>query len=240
MAVSSVRLALLSLVPLLSLAACPDPTGSSSMPGGTVAGGAPSGPGAGGPGAGGPGAGGAGGPGAESGARPSDAHFQVDAGKGVTLSGTYSYAGDRTGTYRIDFLTMQAGSPPVLAQAMTLDAPGDWSVEVPKDFGDIYVVAFVDAVGDGPSPDDPAARLEDPVKVGGSDISGLSLVLKDNADLGELTPGGESARTPPPPEGAPVPGAGLPPEGGPPPEGVAPEGMAAPTDAKAPDAGGAE
>lgn len=220
------------------LAACPDPTtiapGGNAPAGGHPPGGPGAGPtveGMGGPPPGGPGASG----------RPEGSHFNVTPGQGVELSGSFVYAGDATGGRRVDFLTMAEGAPPVLVHAITLDNPGEWKVEAPKDFGEVYVVAFIDRTGDGPSADDPRGRLENAVKVGTEPITGLTLTLTDNGNLGELMPGGN----PHPPgdagptgtsgtvPGGAVPGAPgtLPPEGGSPaplPEGsgaaVLPEG----------------
>ncbi|MCK6506873.1 hypothetical protein L6R53_26465, partial [Myxococcota bacterium] len=214
------RRGLLPLLPALALlAGCPDPTGTSAGPSGGA------GPQGGPPPAGGPG----GGPGGPGGGPPPEGQppgqFQVTAGEGVALKGNFTYAGTKTGDYRIDFLTMEAGRPPVLAHALTLDAPGPWTVEAPKSFGAVYVVAFVDQDKDGPSPTDPAGRLADAVTIGDQPLEGLEIVISDTPDLGDLTPNQSAgAGGPPPPEGkgpegAPPTGAGSPPT---PVEGAAP------------------
>lgn len=134
----------------------------------------------------------------------------------MQLSGTFSYSGAKSGSHRIDFLTMPAGTPPVLVHALTLDAPGEWSIEAPKDFGELYIVAFIDQAGDGPSPDDPAGRLAAPLEIASTPLTGLSIELTDDADLGDLAPNAAA-----PPDGSgppPTPGKG--PEGDTPPEGA--------------------
>lgn len=243
------RRGLLPLLPALALlAGCPDPTGTSAGPtGGPGAQGGPppaGGPG-GGPGGPGGGPGGPGGPGGGPGAPPPDGknpgQFQVTAGEGVVLKGAFTYAGAKTGDYRIDFLTMEPGKPPLLAHALTLDAPGPWTVEAPKGFGAVYVVAFVDQEKDGPSPTDPAGRLAEAVTIGDQPLEGLEIVLSDTPDLGDLTPN-LGPGTPPPPggEGAPPAGAeGGPPDGaaGVPPAGA--EGAPPPGADGAPPPGGA-
>lgn len=217
---SALRATSLLLALGLGIAGCPDPTAGTS---GGQGPGAPGGP-AGGPppeGAGGPPGGEGGAPpmagGAAGTGRPEAARFTVTDGEGVTLSGTFEYTGTKTGQLRIDFLTMDAGSPPMLAHALSLEDKGEWKVDAPKDFGDVYVVAFVDQKGDGPSADDPAGRLKDAVKIGSTDVTGLKLVLTDNADLGDLAPG-----TAGPPPGAGDPALAVPPDqGGKPGEGTA-------------------
>lgn len=169
-----------------------------------------------------------GGPPPPDGERPNNAQFEVAEGEGVTLSGTITYAGDQSGQLRMDFLTVAENSHPSLVHAMSIDAVGPFSIEVPKDFGELHLVSFIDVAGDGPSPTDPAATAK--VSIGSEDVGDITLALSDEPDLGELTPGGPAdgpAPTPgeapaenAPPEGAPE---GAPPEGAPP-EGAPPEG----------------
>lgn len=187
---------LLSL-PLL-LVGCPDPSvQSSSGPGGA---GAPS---QGGPGPG-PGAAGAGGPGGGQ-MRPENATFKVEAGQGVTVSGTLEYAGSKTGVIRLDFLR-KSNNALDLAHTMTLDAPGPWSVEAPKGLGELYIVGFIDEKSDGPSAEDPAGKPEGTLTVGDAAITDVKITLTDDADLGELEPGKGGA--PPGAKGGGAPGGG--------------------------------
>lgn len=217
---------------LLFLTACPEkPKDDGELPETT---GPTIGPSAGGPEAG---------PPLPDGERPNNAHFEVAEGEGVTLSGLISYEGEQKGALRMDFLTVAENAHPNLVHATSLDALGAFSIEVPKDFGALHLVAFIDVAGDGPSPTDPAATVK--VAVGTDDISDITLALSDEPDLGELTPGG-------PPEGEPGPGVGAvegepadmqPAEGAPPPEGAPPEGAppeGAPPAEGAPPEGAAE
>jgi hypothetical protein len=167
----------------------------------------------------------------------------VEAGQGVKLSGTLSYAGTQTGTITIDFLKQSENSGfPDLAHTLTLEKPGPWEVEVPKGAGKFWIVSFVDTNGNGPDPAEPAGRVADAITVEEAGISGLDITISDNPDLGDLKPGGKDGAGPGAPPageaGAGAPpageaGAGAPPAGGPPPEGA---GAAAP-DASAPPAG---
>jgi hypothetical protein len=216
----------------LLLAGCPESPG-------------PEGPGGEGPGAGGPGGPPPGGPGAGGPeGRPDNAHFDVAEGEGVTLSGTMSYDGEQAGSIRLDFLVIDAGgTAPKLMHAESLNEMGAWSLDVPKDFGELIVVGFIDADADGPSPTDPAATVT--LDVAGENMPDIELKLVDDPDLGTLTPGvhggpGADGEAPPeggpdgaPPDGAPpegepgeptAPGEGLPPvDGADAPEGDAPE-----------------
>jgi hypothetical protein len=161
----------------------------------------------------------------------------VAPGEGVVVSGTISYEGEKTGKIRLDVLTARGNNPHMLAKTLELPAMGDWSLELPKDFGTVNIVGFLDQTGDGPTPDDPAMALPQPVKVGTEAIEGLALVLTDEPDLGALTPGGpppaEGENPPQPGEGSPV---DKPIEGGPGspggPEGANPEGLPGEGDAQ--------
>ena len=178
----------------LNLAGCPDPTVEPS------GGGGPGGPGGGGPG--GPGGGGPGGPGGGAGqpTRPADVLFKVEAGQGVTISGTVAYEGEKTGQLKLDFLNKNESGLPDLLHTMKLDAPGAWTVEAPKGLGEVYVISFIDQKDDGPSPDDPAGMTTEPLQVGEEPIADVTVTLSDEPDLGAFTPG---AGGPPPGNGGP-------------------------------------
>ncbi|MFH1469341.1 MAG: hypothetical protein ABIO70_33460 [Pseudomonadota bacterium] len=162
----------------LLLAACPDPTNAPPAaqlsPGDAVSG-------AGGTDASGQPITGAPGP-----ATTTDA--KVEPGEGVVISGAVAYDGTKTGRIRLDVLAVQASGPPMLAKTLELPAFGDWSVELPKEFGAVRVVGFLDQTGDGPTPDDPAAAVLEPLQIGTEPIEGVTLTLTDDPDLGLLTP----------------------------------------------------
>ena len=164
---------------MLMLQGCPDPTTASELghgPGG--AGGGGGGGGTPGPGAGQP-----------LGPPPAPGSFEVEAGTGVTISGTLAYDGEKEGVFRIDFLQQEGDAPPTLAHMLELEGPGTFSVEAPKNTGSLFVVGFVDMKGDGPSPEDPAGMITEPIVVDGEDVTDLVLTLTDAPDLGAFTPG---------------------------------------------------
>ena len=155
----------------------------------------------------------------------------VTPGEGVVVSGSIAYEGDKTGRIRIDVLTAKGQNPHMLAKTLELPEMGDWAIELPKDFGTVNVVGFLDQTGDGPTPDDPAMALPTPVEVGTEAVEGLALVLSDEPDLGALTPGGpppDAEGNPPQPDGEGSP-TGQPIVGGPGdpggPGGASPDGM---------------
>ncbi len=169
-----------------------------------------------------------GGGGQPGGGRPEIAGFAVEAGQGVTLSGTIIYAGTQTGTLRIDFLQKgKGGSFPELVHTLTLDKPGPWSVEAPKDLGDLSIVSFLDSNNNGPGPGEAAGMIES-TTVGSVPVSNLDITLSDQPNLGAMTPPTAGAQPQPdgvggpPPGGQPPDGAGGP--GGPPPGGQPPGG----------------
>jgi hypothetical protein len=97
----------------------------------------------------------------------------------VTISGVVLYPGDAEGTLRIDFLTNDGESPmPSLVHALTLDAPGPFSVEAPKGLGPVNIVAYIDAGDDGPSPGEPKGHLAT-FEVADAPIANLKLTLSD-------------------------------------------------------------
>lgn len=172
-------------LPLLLLTACPDPAGTSSVElpeGAKAAGESPAGD---------PAAKGADAPGSTpSSIAAPPVGFAVKEGEGVTISGTLSYTGAKTGRVRIDFLRMSDKQPPQLAHTVELPKLGEWTVTAPASFGDLRVVGFLDQTGDGPSKEDPAFAWPSIVKVETEPVNGVDLVLTDTPELGELTPGG--------------------------------------------------
>ena len=105
----------------------------------------------------------------------------------VSISGTLTYAGSKTGEYRVEFLQLSAG-PPAMVHYEKIAGPGESTVFAPVNAGEIRIVSFIDQAGDGASSDDPGAAWPLPVIVGTEPITGIELVLEDEPDLGELAP----------------------------------------------------
>lgn len=153
--------------------------------------------------------------------QPNSARFEcANAEECVTVSGTFNYAGTQTGMNRLDFQSVTDGSPPRLAHTLELRTPGEWTINAPKDFGTLRIVAFIDLGGDGPSKGDPGAVTE--VDIGAEDLPDVALDLTDDFDIAVLSPGGGPGAMK---QVQGDPAAGAPPEGDP---NAAPEGPAGP------------
>lgn len=204
-----------TLLPLLFLlTACPDPTAGQG-PKGPEMGGAPPGGGASGP------------------VHPGATSFQVAPGNGVKVSGVVRYTGTKTGTLRLDFLRSAAapGRFPELLHSMTMDKPGPFEIEAPKNTGLVGIVAYLDVDGNGPSVGEAAGTpTAGEVDIKDAAVLGIDIELKDEANLGKYMPPtagmsgggaapGGAAGGPPGAGGAGGPpgagGAGGPPPGGP-------------------------
>ncbi|MEE2750505.1 MAG: hypothetical protein VX519_03680 [Myxococcota bacterium] len=118
---------------------------------------------------------------------PKSTQFSVDAEEGLTLSGTLSYAGDKTGTVLLQVLTIAANQPPSLMHHEEFEAPTQFSLVAPKNLGSARLISFLDTDDNGPSATDPAAMMS--IEIGTEDLADLSLVLLDEPDLGDMTPG---------------------------------------------------
>ncbi|NOY26727.1 MAG: hypothetical protein GXP62_12715 [Oligoflexia bacterium] len=203
------RIGPLLILALAVLSGCPDPSATTGMPknapppAGQVGGGqAGAGPAA---------------PGNKSETPATD--WDTYDGDQVTISGTLSYDGSKTGALRLDFLG--ADTLGGLQHTMTVDALGPWTVKAPAKLGNVFIVGFVDVAKDGPSSDDPAARTADSITISDKDITGIDLKLVDDPDLGDLTPGGPHPGNADVPPTAPTgEGAIVPPADGPPAQSV--------------------
>lgn len=104
----------------------------------------------------------------------------VEAGKGVKISGTLAYAGSKTGIYHIDILQSGGeGKQPLVVGSLSPKAAGPFEIEVPQNFGEVGVYAYLDVDGDGLSPVDPAGGHDGMLKVGTTAIPGTDLKIVD-------------------------------------------------------------
>ncbi len=120
---------------------------------------------------------------------PKSTQFKVDPEDGLTLSGTLIYTGKQTGTVLLQVLTIEANQPPSLVHHEEFEAPSDFSVVAPKNLGAARLISFLDTDDNGPSATDPAAMIS--IEIGTQSQSHLSLVLLDEPDLGDMTPGAD-------------------------------------------------
>ena len=210
---------------VLLLTACPDPTAGQAPKLGAPEGAPPPGGGASGP------------------VHPGATSFQVTPGSGVKLSGEVRYTGTKTGTLRLDFLRASAaqGSFPELLESLTMDKPGPFEVEAPKNTGLVGIVAYLDVDGNGPSAGEAAGTPgAGEIDIKDVPVTGIDIELKDEANLGKYTPptagmtGGAPGAAGGPAGAGGAPGGA----GGPPGAGGAPGGAGGPPGGPPPGAGG--
>lgn len=165
----------------------------------------------------------------------------VKPGEGVVIKGEVTYGGSVTGPILVEVL--RDGEPYAsVAYSFFLDRAGPFELETPKDIGQVFLAAYVDAKGDGPTAEDPAAVLTAAISVASTPVEGVSLKIVDGFDVGrfatwkdaKLPSPADGASVQPPPGGVPsVPVEGGVPEGAAPPAGEVPAGGAPAGDAPA-------
>lgn len=114
-------------------------------------------------------------------AKHPDKEFNVEAGKGVKVSGSVIYSGSQKGTVRVDFLRQEdkLGFPEIVG-SLTLKAPGPFDIDVPQNLGKVRVVAYIDADGNGPSEGEAMGRApKDTYDIEATPITGIDITLSD-------------------------------------------------------------
>ena len=103
-------------------------------------------------------------------------------GEGVTVSGTATYTGEETGPVHLLVMSVPTskgnGKKPDLLYSTQVDGPGDWSVELPKDLGEIDIMFVMDIDGDGPTLGDPRGVMPK-VNVASAAIPDLAVELSN-------------------------------------------------------------
>ncbi|MGC6509731.1 MAG: hypothetical protein ACON4U_15005 [Myxococcota bacterium] len=137
----------------------------------------------------------------------------------VTLSGTIDFNSEQNGSYLIDVVSNEAQKA---VFGFECTKPGEFSIDVPSDLEAVWLFAFIDTDGNGPSENDPQGRTEY-FEIGTDNVSGLSVPIRIGATVKEafeLKPPGQSSGagttqapidpniTEPPPEGVPNPSEG--------------------------------
>ncbi len=102
-------------------------------------------------------------------------------GKSVTVSGTVSYTGSQTGTIYVDFVVRDHNAKPStkIVHSVKLDELGAFETKAPAGFGKVDVTAFIDTDDNGPGPGEPGGGTQDPIEIGTTDVTGISLKLAD-------------------------------------------------------------
>ena len=125
-------------------------------------------------------------------------------GPKVTFSGTVVYTGTQTGSIELEVLYNEREKGVVLIKNATIDAVGEFSIEVPEnplDFekkpidltlGSLSMMAYIDITGDRISDDDPRGYLElSSLK----EQNGLSITILDAAELEKQKEKSDSKKT---------------------------------------------
>ena len=103
------------------------------------------------------------------------------------LSGKVTYDGSLEGDVRLDMIKEDyEGSPmPRVMTSVLVGDGGAWEIEVPKGFGKVNVVAYLDSDGNGLSPGEPIAA-KNGVNIKNAAIGDLNLKLSDDPSSLEI------------------------------------------------------
>jgi hypothetical protein len=146
-------------------------------------------------------------------------------GAGVTVTGEITYQGLTEGDLLIDVLTVPGDIPASAVYHLVCGAPGPLEATLPRDLGEVMLVAYLDTDRDGPDDDDPAGLIAaGPITVADDDIEGVAITISEAPELGDyersaivVATSAEEGDEEPPPDQAPPdqpadqqPGEGLP------------------------------
>ncbi len=130
--------------------------------------------------------------------------YGLEEGAGVMLGGDILYAGESTGLVLVDVITTNSlGGADQSAYSVVCGGVGAFEAEVPKDLGEVRLVVFLDSDGNGPSEGDPGG-LSDELDVDDAAITGVTIHVTDDPDLGAYSPENQIVAPPAqPPDGEP-------------------------------------
>ncbi len=110
--------------------------------------------------------------------------WQLEAGKGVEISGVLTFDDYSSGQVLLEVLSpADQDSPRVLYHLVCRDI-GPFKAELPPGFDQVVLVAYIDENGDGPSKGEPAGRTEKPIELKGSSLEGIEIPIQSSPDLG--------------------------------------------------------
>ncbi len=98
-------------------------------------------------------------------------------GESVTLSGTIEHSGDASGNILMDFWVTAEEGFFTTEYFLVCGGPGAFSAVVPRNLGEVHLVAHLDAKGDGPTKGDPVGQTPEPIVIAKDSIEGISIVL---------------------------------------------------------------
>lgn len=100
--------------------------------------------------------------------------------KGVTFTGTVSYAGSQTGSIELEILDNSSGTPRLMGR-QTLEELGAFSIDVTSESNELMLMAYLDLTGNQISDDDPRGYLK--ITNATQTAEGLQVVILDLEDL---------------------------------------------------------
>ena len=119
----------------------------------------------------------------------------------VQVSGELAFSGNADGGVIVDFLDDSKD----IALSVRCTKAGPFEIKVPAGLGKLHVVAFVDADFNGPSANDVRGRTAAPIDVATAPITGVSIAMSADADMGDLKlPDPAKLKSFKPPEGKPT------------------------------------
>lgn len=103
--------------------------------------------------------------------------FEIVQGQTVKVSGTIAHSGYTSGTIVIEVLRNEKDiAEPIRLNVITLDKPGPFEFEAPKDLGAVTILSYVGTPEQGPGPEG-AVDYTEVINVAGDPISGIALDL---------------------------------------------------------------
>ncbi len=126
-------------------------------------------------------------------------------GEGVSLKGTVAYKGEAepVGTLRLEVSVVTGPEDTPMNQMVhveDLEGVGDFSIQVPADLGQVFLMAYFDEEMNGPNEGEMGGGNEDPITVAKANITGIELVvdspLGDPPEGQEIGPDGKPVRPP--------------------------------------------
>jgi hypothetical protein len=128
--------------------------------------------------------------------------------EGVELSGNLSYIDEvePVGSLRLEVMAVVGEAETTLLAVQDLEELVDWKMRVPKDLGEITILAYFDAEMNGPSPGEPLGQLFENLVIGSESIGGIDLVLSAKEPGPPPTGDEHGAEVPPPADGPVHPG----------------------------------
>ena len=114
-------------------------------------------------------------------------------GKTVMISGVLNNSEEVTAPYLIDVHSLEKNATVFGVECTTQK---EFSIEMPEKLGEVWLAAFSDSNGDGPSKEDPQGRSQN-IRIVSDDISNLDIQIQRDAPM-------EEAFQLAPPNGAPA------------------------------------